>query len=1113
MIVNQVAEFFQYSEDSLLTAISYNPWLVALSVAIAIFSSFMGFLVAAQAAYASSIRKHLSLFVGSVALGGGVWAMHFIGMLALDLCTSVGYRLDLTIVSVLPSVLASWVALNLITQANIKMTQLVVGGVLVGAGIGTMHYLGMAAMEMAPLLRYDLSIFLLSILVAVILAILSLWISFGLQDFGRFKIGNILKNIISSCVMGTAISGMHYTGMAAARFVMPPGMELSTQSSDTSIFLALGITFATILILGLVIAKNIVFKYKDITAVATQNEKRLDAIMNTAIDGILTIGANGLIFSTNTAVSKILGWKESELVNQNVKMLIPSSFQTNQKNYINEYLKTGGSEVVESFPDVKAMTKSGEAIPVHLNIGKIELGKQLMFVAFFTDLRQKLKMEATLRENETRIRSLLTNIPGIAYRCYDIEGWPNLYINDEVENVIGYPAEDFLAPSPKRSLGDFIHPEDLTTIEETDLRNPDGYKIEFRFIDRYKNVKWMLGYGRATKVEDSGDEYYLDGFIMDISERKAMEVEMLAAKEKAEIAAESRTAFLANMSHEIRTPMNAIIGFSDILLDEDLKENERKHLGTINQSAKSLLHILNDILDSAKLDKGKFQLELRDFSLVEEVDAVISTLWHQAHQKGLDLTLVIEPNAQGFFNGAPDRIRQVLTNLLGNAIKFTESGSITININLAEDSVAHFSLKDTGIGMTKAQSDTIFDPFAQADESMNRRFGGTGLGTTISKQLVELMGGVIGVTSEIGKGSEFTFTIPLKVIDSIKNESVQESAAVLPKLDILVVDDIDQNIDLLTLLLKRNGHSVIEARNGEQALLQMEKNKIDIVLMDIQMPVMDGLTAASTRRQFESDNNLPTIPIIALTASVLADDKKSALNAGMNGFANKPVDMVQLTNEIANVLDLDYSIVTSESNVDKSTLRIDIDSGVAIWGSKTNLYIEINRFIKNSEAEIRSLKDTIQSQDWLLLEQLSHKFKGIVGNLSLNQFMGLFNSLEESSKQNDVSLCENDFEKIEHELVQIKNNVNHFNEKKASKSESTETHHEENSEKVIEVLKQLEETLIGNEFDESLLEQLQKFTSFYPEEIESIVNACNDFEFSLAIELVQSLNSKFDANS
>ncbi|MBU2892257.1 PAS domain S-box protein [Colwellia sp. D2M02] len=1115
---NQLSEIFDYSSESLLAVAEHDPWLVALSVSIAIFASFMGFQVASQAAVSSSNRrKHASLLVGSFALGGGVWSMHFIGMLALELCTKVSYQVDITIISMLPAIIASWVALSLITREKIKITQLILGGVLVGAGIGTMHYVGMAAMQMAPLLRYDLWMFSTSIVVAVVLAILSLWIRFALNTIGNIRLSYRVKTFISSCVMGSAISGMHYTGMAAARFVLPPGVELSKQTNDISFYLALGITVITVVIIGLVVAVNLVFRHKDISAAATQNEKRLSAIMDTTVDGIITIDEVGNIIGINTAVTRMLGWEEGDLINNNINRVVPEPFQSHDTKFTKADLQAYIAEITVRGREIEAITNHGEKIPVRLEIGCVELNEQQMFVAFISDLRERLRMEAALRNNEARIRSLLTNIPGIAYRCIDTTGWPNIYINDEVENIIGYPASDFLLPDPKRSLADFVHPDDFSLIEATDLRNPDGFKMEFRFIDRYGKVKWVLGHGRALKKEGCED-YYLDGFIMDISDRKQMESEVLAAKDKAERAAETRSAFLANMSHEIRTPMNAVIGFSDILLDEELKPNQRKHLNIINQSAKSLLHILNDVLDSAKLEKGKFQLEYRDFSLVEEVDAVVSTLWLQAQNKGLTLDLNIHTAAQGYFNGAPDRIRQVLTNLLGNAIKFTEQGKITIEITSVESTTVakpaiQFTIKDTGIGITASQLATIFDAFSQADESMSRRFGGTGLGTTISKQLVELMQGEIFAKSTEGVGSEFSFIIPLTPIEYSRKVTTEKNQQTLPKLHILVVDDIDQNIDLLTLLLKRNGHKISEARDGEQALLQIQNNPVDVVLMDIQMPVMDGLTAAKQRRKYERDHELKRVPIIALTASVLPQDRLSAEQAGMDGFANKPIDMDHLNAEIASVLKLEHTVVDEVKNVDKSTLKIDIDKGAKLWGSKTNLYVEIDRFIKHSEVELPLFKQLFEQSKAKELGQLAHKFKGSAGNLALNRLMKMLDELEGSCKEEDalkLTKCQLIIENIEAEFCCIKNCVSKMSDGEEEASEA-ETSSQSSVTDAIDILGQLEQSVSNNEFDDELLDKLQSLAPLRPNEINAIVNACNDFEFSQATELIIVLIAQLQA--
>ena len=936
-MIEQILEIFHYNESNLFVLSKYNPWLVTLSITIAILASFMGFKVAHQAQNAPPLRKKISLVIGSIVLGGGVWSMHFLGMLALDLCTNISYQIDTTLVSVLPSIAASWVTLNLITRTQIKNHQLVLGGILVGSGIGTMHYIGMAAMEMAPLLRYDPVMFIASFLIAILLAVLALWISFGLDKHNTYNLNKNIKIGISSCVMGAAIAGMHYAGMMAARFVLPPGMELSEQTSEISTILALVVTGITVVVIFLVLGANIIFRYRDISVTAINNERRLIATMNTAIDGIITIDSKGIIISVNKAVSTLLGWQSEELVGNNVKMIVPAPYQNGHDQFIDNYLQTREAKIIGKGREVEALAKDREKIPVRLGIGHVELNNQHMFVAFISDLRERKAMENSLRNKEAKIRSLVANIPGIAYRHLDTPGWPSVFINDEVEKMLGYPAEDFLLPNAKRTIADFVHPDDMQIILDTDLYHPDGYQLELRIIDRYKNIKWILGYGRAVQG-DAPEERYFDGFIMDISDRKKMESALISAKEKAEQAATTRAAFLANMSHEIRTPMNAIIGFSDILLDEKLNNNQRKQLNTINQSAKSLLHILNDVLDSAKLDKGKFQLEYRDFYLVEEVDSVVSTLWLQAQHKGLQINLNIDKETQCFYNGVPDRLRQVLTNIIGNSIKFTEQGSVTITIKNKQSGFLHFAISDTGIGMTQAQLDSVFEPFAQADESMSRRFGGTGLGTTISKQLIELMGGSISAKSKKGTGSTFEFSIPIKLASVPTQSKLKEIYTELPQLSILIVDDIEQNIDLMSLILKRNSHSFAVARNGEQALYKMENERFDIVLMDIQMPVMDGLTASKKRREYEIENGLPRLPIIALTASVLPQDRNSAEQSGMDGFANKPIDLRQLLNEIARVLTSNETTIETNNTKPTQQVSIDIEKGIDLWGSKTTLF-------------------------------------------------------------------------------------------------------------------------------------------------------------------------------
>ncbi|MGB0988314.1 MAG: MHYT domain-containing protein, partial [Pseudoalteromonas spongiae] len=323
-MLDWIFSHFSVPTDSLLIYGSYNPWLVALSILIAIFASFMGLQVASQVSKThSTARRHSMLAIGSIALGGGIWSMHFIGMLAFDLCTRVEYNGAITFISMLPGIFASWVALNFINSHRKGFIPLLIGGVLVGAGIGTMHYTGMAAMEMAPLLRYEPWVFGLSIVVAVSLAMLSLWINFGLAVFSAKGKSLPYAKVWSSIIMGCAITGMHYTGMAAARFVRPPGLELSEQTSEISIYLALGISITTAIIICLVLGLNMLYRYKDISRQAAESERRIRAMMDTAIDGIISIDSQGKIIGINQATEQLLGWPSSELIGQHVNVLLP----------------------------------------------------------------------------------------------------------------------------------------------------------------------------------------------------------------------------------------------------------------------------------------------------------------------------------------------------------------------------------------------------------------------------------------------------------------------------------------------------------------------------------------------------------------------------------------------------------------------------------------------------------------------------------------------------------------------------------------------------------------------------------------------------------------------
>lgn len=1093
---------------------NYNPLLVGFSIVVAIISSVLALQVAGLSHQADrNYLRQFALVSGSLALGGGIWSMHFIGMLAVHVGVHIHYDPLVTLASIIPSVFASWVALQMLANERIETLQLVIGGTLVGAGIGAMHYSGMMAMNTEAVILYEPYTFALSIIAAVCLAIFALWVKFKLSNY--FTISNVQTSVLAGSIMGVAITAMHYIGMAASRMLIDESHlhhihHTANHSAVSSLVLQIGATTVTLSLL--VFVGNLLLRYREVNEQLSTSESRIRAIVETAVDGIISIDGRGRIIAMNGAAQRLFGWKLEEVIDQNINILMPEPFHSEHDGYLENFFKTGNPRIIGTGREVVAKRKDGSLVPIRLAVGKADIPGQHLFVGFVSDISERITMEREIRARETQYRTLISNIPGVAFRCEAKAPWKTLFISDAITTLSGWTPELFT--QLQLSLEDICHPDDADRVKQAilhSLETGEPYTIEFRIIDRDNFERWVSQSACVVKDPDA-QTAWIDGVIIDITEtkkrnaefegivrsigrsllfvefdlngrvlnanenfseligytkqelqllhhtnlicspdehafnaaefwrsllsgefqmgeycllgnkdrriwiqatfnpilngdgkpwkivalgndlshRKAMETDLFIAKNKAEQAANAKGLFLANMSHEIRTPMNAILGFTDLLLDSELNDQQKRHLKTIAQSARSLLGLLNDILDAAKLERGALDLDINTFSLRDLTHQVMQEQLANAQKKTIQLHIDYPRQIRDFVEGDVLRLKQILVNLVGNAVKFTEQGEVILRVRERGDNMV-FKIVDSGIGIPGDRLAHIFTPFTQADASMARRFGGTGLGTTIARQLAELMNGTISAASVEGKGSTFTVDIPLPASSASRLQ--QEPPKIqLPPMSFLIADDVPENIELLEILLRREGHQVVSANDGTQAFELFKLQRFDVVLMDIQMPVMDGLQSTRMIRAWEQERNLPSTPVIALTASVLERDRKKAADAGMNGFASKPVNLRELYSEIASNLGLD-EIISAQEHLPKAAQLIDWETAVARWGDRETLIRSINKFVgdlKRALSELRSLSEAH-------LAQSIHRFKGASANLGLNQTCHIFEALEQQS--------------------------------------------------------------------------------------------------------------------
>ena len=648
----------------------------------------------------------------------------------------------------------------------------------------------------------------------------------------------------------------------------------------------------------------------------TDRKEREDELrkLNQAVEqssaAVFITDPDGDIEYVNERFVEITGYTMEEALGQNPRLLKSGLHEPEFYTDVWETLTNGETwhgEFRNRHKDGSLYWASAALSPI-----RDSRGKTTHYVAIEDDITAEKEAADEIRAKEERFRTLLANLPGTVYRCLHDEQWTMGFISEQVEDLTGYPASDFLG-NTVRTFDSVIHPEDRETVAkevEEAVSSKSPWTIQYRVVHRDGSIHWVGERGRAIHRED-GQTDYLDGVIIDITKEKEMEAQVKVAMEQAEEANRAKSDFLSSMSHELRTPLNGVLGYAQILQrDKEATPKQKENLTSIINCGDHLLSLINDVLDLSKIEAGRMDLDEAPCDLNQLIRSISDIVAERARSKDLDFETEVSPEVpRGIVADAP-KLRQILVNLLGNAVKFTSEGAVRLKVAETRDRKLAFEVIDTGVGMTPEEAAVVFDPFKQVEAG--KAAGGTGLGLAISLQLVEKMGGSLDLETEKGKGSCFRLTLPLNEVEEESLGDIEEEAVTYAEVKlapgqrvrVLVADDRETNRNILEQLLEDGGFEVALADDGDTAIETLEKEgPFDIVLMDVRMPRMTGIEAV---RRIREEEKWKDLPVAAVTASVFPEFREKAIEAGFSDFLPKPFRAAELTHVIQSHLGLEW---------------------------------------------------------------------------------------------------------------------------------------------------------------------------------------------------------------
>ena len=731
------------------------------------------------------------------------------------------------------------------------------------------------------------------------------------------------------------------------------------------------------------------------------SEEQISIILQNTIDAVVVITEEGRITQWNIKAENIFGWTAEEVMGKFLHdTIIPQRHMKAHLEGMKHYHATGEGDILKKMIEINGVRKDGIEIDIALEVTPVTIKGERFFIGFMNDITERKSATAKLDSQKVFYETILNQLP-TDIAVFD-KNHRYLFVNPgaiKIEEyrkaIIGMDDFEYCAYRNRNTSVAELRREHFLQVEKT--RKPIAFEDSMlnakgRVITHLRNM--FPVYNEKDELE------MIIGFGIDITERKEAEEELIKAKNLAEQLTGSKDQFLANMSHEIRTPMNAILGMSHQLAKTNLDDTQEFYNDTISKAAENLLIIINDILDFSKIEAGKLSLENIGFEMTEVIEKAMQVMLYKAEEKGISITKNISEGISPVLLGDPYRINQVLLNLINNAIKFTEKGKVSIGCERVKETITTQTLKitvsDTGIGMEKEFVDRIFEKFTQEDVSVTRRYGGTGLGLSISKELVALMGGEIKVVSEKNTGTDISFYLELKkgiIADLPSKEVVNIDTRILTGKKILVVDDNEMNRLVATTILNNYGALCIEAVNGKESVEILEADKIDLVLMDIQMPVMDGIEATRIIRKDISE----TLPVIALTANAIKGANEKYFALGMNDYLSKPFTENDLIKICAIWLGKKMMFTTSVKPVEEPSSALlynlsyleEISRGDAVFINKM-----IELFIDQMPMSLKEINEAYAGQNMPNVKALAHRTKSSIDTLCISSLQDEIRELE-----------------------------------------------------------------------------------------------------------------------